>query len=220
MGSGIAMPAGRNAGVVPGTQPPRPPRQRAERIGRRLNREDRAEARESGLAVVDRPLLRARRSRFVGRKQHVMHHRARRGLQLDRLHPLVFGEAGRQHEIAVDVGTVRGHRRTRRPFPAPGPACRAASRRRRRAAAALSTASPRGIPSCDPLLISAICVRREPPLVAIGHPAGLRLPGRHEARSAPSDATSRAAPPHVVVAHQRQRRDLPGPVARTCSCCK
>ena len=177
------MPAGRNDGVVPGTHPPRPPRQRAQRIGRRLNREDRAQTREPRLAVVDRPLLCARRSRFVRREQHMVHHRPRRRLQLDRLHPLVFREAGRQHEIAVDIGAVRRHGKSRPASPERGPACRAASRRRTPAACgSFDSVAARHSVLATHLVISAICVGREAPFVAIRHPARLRLPRRHESR--------------------------------------
>ncbi len=38
-----------------------------------------------------------------------MNHRARRGTQLDRLHPLVLRQVERQHEIPVNVATFRRH---------------------------------------------------------------------------------------------------------------
>src|ERR1700728_1684204 len=66
---------------------------------------DRSHAAKARVPVLPVPF--PERSRGVEGVENVVHHLARAGTKLNRAHPFVFGEAGGDHEIAVNIGTAR-----------------------------------------------------------------------------------------------------------------
>ena len=176
LGSGIATPCGRKAGVVPGTHPPSPPLSALSG-----SPTVKMEPKPGNPGWPSTAILLARAAGGVGEEQRVMDHASRGGLQLDGADPFVGGEVGGDDEVAVDVGAVGGHGKGGGHFQnqvgraeLPGIGVLRHERRFGRIAQRHT--------SVHPLLDERDLVGGEAALIAIRGPAGLGLPGRHVAR--------------------------------------